>query len=50
MDLSIELKSRLGEYGSAGSFAVCPFAVPAKPSTRRNAAKKKFFITLFASV
>jgi hypothetical protein len=29
MDLSIAPKSRLGEYGSAGSFAACPFAVPA---------------------
>jgi hypothetical protein len=29
MDLSIELKSRLGEYGSAGSFVVCALAVPA---------------------
>jgi hypothetical protein len=46
MDLSIELKSRLGEYGRAGSFAVCPFAVPAKPSVSRNTAKKNFFITL----
>jgi hypothetical protein len=36
MDLSIELKSRLGEYGSVGSFAVCPLAVPDKAS---NASK-----------
>jgi hypothetical protein len=46
MDLSIELKSRLGEYGSAGSFEVWPFAVPAKKSASRNTAKKNFFITL----
>jgi hypothetical protein len=35
MDLSSEPKSRLGEYGSAGSFAVCAFTVSAnanKPS------------------
>jgi hypothetical protein len=36
MDLSIEPKSRLGEYGSAGSFAVCPLAVPANAN---NASK-----------
>jgi hypothetical protein len=37
MDLSSELKSRLGEYGSAGSFADCPFAVSAMANNASNA-------------
>jgi hypothetical protein len=50
MDLSIEFTSRLGVYGSAGSFGVCPFAGAAKTSESRITGKRRVFITLFASI